>query len=282
MRFAALLLLAVPLWGSPEEAAVRYLAREVPSWHAENGCFSCHNNGDGARALYRARRAGLPVPEDALRDTTGWLARPADWDRDAEAFGGRTLARVQYAAALAESGAGGMREATAILAAAQDASGAWLVTPDGTIGAPATYGNPLATLLASNVLRQAGEHAAAVEKATAWLEGAPSRATVDHAARVLALNRGTGELAAAANADGGWGPYAGLPSEPFDTAIALIALARHKPSAAHVQAGRAYLIRTQLESGGWPETTRPAGAQSYAQHISTAAWGLIALIETAP
>src|SRR5262249_25750881 len=34
-----------------EERAVAYLVREVPLWSQENHCFSCHNNGDGARAL---------------------------------------------------------------------------------------------------------------------------------------------------------------------------------------------------------------------------------------
>ncbi|MEX0713581.1 MAG: hypothetical protein WD278_14585 [Pirellulales bacterium] len=37
----------------------------------------------------------------------------------------------------------------------------------------------------------------------------------------------------------------------------------------------------QLEDGSWPETTRPAGGQSYAQRISTTAWATIALLATA-
>jgi hypothetical protein len=46
--------------------------------------------------------------------------------------------------------------------------------------------------------------------------------------------------------------------------------------------GRAYLIETQLPSGGWPETTRPPGAQSYAQHISTSGWATLALLGSRP
>ena len=34
--------------------AVKYLAHEVPRWRAEEGCYSCHNNGDAARALMAA------------------------------------------------------------------------------------------------------------------------------------------------------------------------------------------------------------------------------------
>ena len=36
--------------GSPEAKALTFLAREVPAWKQHNGCFSCHNNGDAARA----------------------------------------------------------------------------------------------------------------------------------------------------------------------------------------------------------------------------------------
>jgi hypothetical protein len=84
-------------------------------------------------------------------------------------------------------------------------------------------------------------------------------------------------------ADGGWGPHPHTPPEPFDTAIAVLALqtaAGQADVAARIGRGRAYLIRTQLDTGGWPETTRPAGGHSYAQHISTSGWAARALIET--
>ncbi len=61
---------------SAEQRAIDYLAREVPRWSKENHCFSCHNNGDAARALYVARRLGYRVPGEALADTTAWLLRP--------------------------------------------------------------------------------------------------------------------------------------------------------------------------------------------------------------
>ncbi|MEP7271259.1 MAG: hypothetical protein ABI882_07120 [Acidobacteriota bacterium] len=41
-----------------ESKAVAFLVREVPAWSKGNGCFSCHNNGDGARALYTASLKG--------------------------------------------------------------------------------------------------------------------------------------------------------------------------------------------------------------------------------
>ncbi len=65
-----------------ERKAVSYLAAEVPRWARENHCYSCHNNGDAARALLRAKAAGLDFDESATRDTLDWLSRPQDWDRN--------------------------------------------------------------------------------------------------------------------------------------------------------------------------------------------------------
>src|SRR5712692_2870181 len=77
-----LLFLATPSPAAPEDRAIAYLSREVPAWSKEHKCFSCHNNGDAARALYTAARLGLKVPKEALDDTTRWLAKPEEWDKN--------------------------------------------------------------------------------------------------------------------------------------------------------------------------------------------------------
>ena len=61
--------------GAPEQRAIEFLLREVPAWPAENQCFSCHNNGYAARALFAATRAGHSVPPESIRVTLEWLAR---------------------------------------------------------------------------------------------------------------------------------------------------------------------------------------------------------------
>ena len=287
---------------SPEERAVEYLAREVPRWATENGCYSCHNNGDGARALFVSSRNGFRVPAESLRDTVLYLAQPGEWDRNKgvrpEA---KTLVRIQFAAALAEASRAGnpiapdaLKQAAALVAESQREDGSWASAAAGLTGAPGTYGDPLATWLAVCVLESSGNYEAAVANARRWARAASAKATPDAAALVLMLSasKDAKDVAKATTAlehltrsqarDGGWGPFPGTPTEVFDTAVAVIAL-KASGSATYREAidrGRRYLITSQVSDGGWVETTRPSGAQSYAQRISTSAWALLALVES--
>src|ERR1700759_4880519 len=93
-------------------AAVDFLGGEVPRWEPENHCLSCHNNGDGARALLLAKSRGYILPPDALTDTLEWLRKPAAGD-DAHSnpgFSDPKLARIQFSATLAEAVRGGATE----------------------------------------------------------------------------------------------------------------------------------------------------------------------------
>jgi hypothetical protein len=310
-----------------ERRAVAYLSREVPQWPQRNQCFSCHNNGDAARALYTARARSFAVPDEALAETTDWLLRPAAWNeaKGNPGFSDLKLARIQFAGALAEAvRAGAIREQDALAAAAdglladQERDGSWDVDVPGVIGSPATYGDALGTYMARRTLQTAGaldtsaaaRFGEAMARADGWFLTAKSAATVDVAAVALglgdrvaeapadsgdALNAARGKLAetlarlvASPGSDGGWGPYPKSPSEVFDTAVALLALRAGRDAgvgdaqatARVVERGRAYLIGAQLPGGGWPGTTRPSGFQSYAQHISTSGWAVLALLET--
>ena len=83
--------------------------------------------------------------------------------------------------------------------------------------------------------------------------------------------------------DGGWGPYPDSPPEVFDTAVALLALAelRREPGVDDlIRRGRIFLIAEQNPDGSWPATTRPSGADSYAQRLSTTGWATLALLAT--
>ena len=85
--------------------------------------------------------------------------------------------------------------------------------------------------------------------------------------------------------EGGWGPFVKAPPEPFDTALVLLTLASCAGDA-EVEAwrtkGRAFLVSQQQEDGSWVETTRPPGAESYAQRLSTTGWATLALLATPP
>jgi hypothetical protein len=292
---------------TPEGRAIAFLAREVPRWRAEHHCASCHNNGDAARALYAAIKGGEALPPAALADTNGWLARPEGWDRNGGEgpFSDKRLARVQFAAALVaavESGQvrdrGPLVRAARRLAEDQAGDGSWTIDDDaGSVGTPATYGRPLATFMARETLRAADPDLfrPRIARADRWLRGLEPSAVVDAAAVVLAAGasddpaweaprrRALDLLRRGQSPEGGWGPFVNAPPEPFDTAVAVLALARvaDRPGLAdRLRRGRAFLVAGQADDGSWPETTRPAGGESYAQRLSTTGWATLALLAT--
>ncbi len=293
--------------GAPEDRALAYLAREVPRWSAEHKCYSCHNNGDGARALYLGARLGKPIPPAALADTSRWLARPDGWDHNGGEgpLNDRKLARLQFTATLAAAvEAGLIREreplakAAAAVANAQEKDGSWLVVEDGTLGGATTHGNVLATTLARRSLLRADaqKYAKEIERADAWLRQLEVKSVLDAAAVLLALETANDEdavtqrrrclalLRKGESREGGWGPYVSSASEVFDTALVVLALVS-QPQTEEIRAmsrrGRAFLIAAQQPDGSWEETTRPGGRKSYSQRLSTTGWATMALLATA-
>lgn len=279
--------------------AARFLEREVRRWRPENGCHSCHNNGDAARALYRMA-ALRGDRRDPIPATTRWLQQPSGWKHNGGEgpFADERLARLQFAAALREAETAGVvqrRLAAAAdeIAADQLPSGAW--QEGGSIGSPITWGAVLATHFACEVLRSADpiRYRGRLHAAERWLAQQRPRTVLDAAAKLLALGARRPDreeakpclamLARGQAPDGGWGPYVDAPSEAFDTALALLALRPYRDEAglAHrMLRGRGFLLATQGADGGWPETTRPAGHTSYAHRISTTAWALQGLLAT--
>ena len=279
----------------PERRAVAFLSREVPAWSKDNQCYSCHNNGDGARALYEAAKLGWDVPSLALADTSAWLANPAAWDKNKgdPGFSDKRLANLQFAASLAAAVRAGqvtsrlaLQTAARRLAADQGTNGAWEIDPQSVAGSPATYGSVLATYMAVRVLNEAGSEGDATRKAEQWL-ATRNPANVLETATLLLASPGRrdyiSKLREAQTGDGGWGPFPDAPPEIFDTAIALLALARLGDTdglASLIQQGRSFLIANQNADGSWPATTRPRGGESYAQQFSTTAWATLALLHT--
>jgi hypothetical protein len=289
-----------------EASAVRFLTREVPAWSRNNGCFSCHNNGDGARALYAAVRKGYRVPARILTDTTDWVSQPDRWEHNKgdPGFSDLRLANIQFAASLLAALDAGhatdrepLQEAARKVCADQGPDGAWHIEPRNVVGSPATYGTTLATCMALKTIKQAGAAGTgdAIRKAEDWLRQVRPNNVLTAATLLLVAADDSGKsansrregclamLRSGQSRDGGWGPFVDSPAEPFDTAIALLSLKdlRFVPGVDEmIRRGRRFLTTRQNPDGGWPATTRPPGGTSYAQRVSTTAWATLALLAT--
>src|SRR5262245_45633737 len=67
---------------TPEDKAIQFLAVEVPKWHEEQKCYSCHNNGDAVRALLMATQMGRLADRAPIADTLAFLSKPETWDKN--------------------------------------------------------------------------------------------------------------------------------------------------------------------------------------------------------
>jgi hypothetical protein len=293
-----------PAAPNPEDLALAFLCREVPRWSRENHCFSCHNNGDAARALYAGDRIGLAISRQAIADTTVWLTQPDRWEHNGGdgPFSDKRLARLQFSLALtAARRAGHVKDLQVVVRAAgrlsqdQAADGSWPLEGENEPGSPTAYGQFLATYLAREVLSSAdpARFKPAIDRASRWLLDHNVSTVSDAAvmlmataplssARAAALGERSVSLLRKAQSDeGGWGPFVTSPPEAFDTALVLIALARAGDPVEQrdlIARGRSFLIAQQQPDGSWIETTRPRGGESYAQRVSTTGWAALALL----
>jgi hypothetical protein len=303
MILMAVLLLLTFQARTPEQRAVDYVATEVPRWPVENNCFSCHNNGDGARALLLAHRMKQPLPPQVLEKTADWLQKPDEWGKSGTTgLGDEKLARIQFGAALVDAVDVGVvankmlvTRAADLLLPHQETDGSWQVDAQSASPSAVTYGPVLATFMARRTLERAGDERflEPIARADKWLLQADIRTTVNAAAVVLAFEnrkdpafkarqeQALAGLSDAQNTDGGWGAYPKTPSEPFETAMALLALSvSERPEAERIVRGRAFLVAVQLEDGGWPAERQSATGGTYARHMSTSAWATQALLAT--
>jgi hypothetical protein len=291
---------------------VNYLKVEVPKWKAEHPCYSCHNNGDATRALLVASAKGYDIGT-SLDDTLVFLKQPAQWNQNKapSGFDDKTLARVQFASALAVAERHGKAASTDLEAAAkllvadQQADGSWQLDQSQSLGSPATYGTILATWSARTSLIASGmqpDHFTIVQ-ADKWIRGLTVENVLDASATVLALDLSSDVMAenlrrnclsiirTGQSPAGGWGPYVTAAPQVFDTALAVLALSslaveprlarstyRPEELKEAIANGKKYLVSQQRPDGSWPETTRPANQESYAQRISTTGWAMLALL----
>jgi hypothetical protein len=291
---------------------VDYLKVEVPKWKQEHPCYSCHNNGDATRALLVAGAKGYDIGT-SLDETLTFLKQPSQWDQNKapSGFDDKQLARIQFASALAVAERYGKAASTDLEAAAkllvfdQKPDGSWQLDNSQSLGSPATYGTILATWSARRSLIASGMQPDnfTIVQADRWIRGVTPENVLDASATILALELSSDVMAENLRRNclsilregqspaGGWGPYVTAAPQVFDTALAVLALSlleaepRLARSAYRVEElkeaianGKKYIVSQQRPDGSWPETTRPANQESYAQQISTSAWALLALL----
>jgi hypothetical protein len=300
----------------PSRAAVvkgiDYLKVEVPKWKAEHPCYSCHNNGDATRALLVAASKGYDIGT-SLDDTLAFLKQPAKWDQNKapSGFDDKTLAKIQFASALAVAERHGkaastdLEAAAKLLVAEQQADGSWQLDDSQSIGSPATYGPLIATWSARSTLIASGMQPDnfTIVQIDKWVRGLAPENVLDASATVLALDLASDVMAenlrrnclsilrSGQAPNGGWGPYVTAAPQVFDTALAVLALttleveprlarSAYRPEELKeaIASGKKFIVSQQRPDGSWPETTRPANQESYAQRISTTAWAMLALL----
>jgi hypothetical protein len=292
---------------------VEYLKVEVPKWKAGHPCYSCHNNGDATRALLVAGSKGYDIGT-ALDDTLAFLKQPAQWDQNKARNGSdddKTLAKIQFASALAVAERHGKAASTDLEAAAkllvadQQADGSWKLDSSQSLGSPATYGDLIATWSARTTLIASGMQPDnfTIVQTDKWIRGLAPENVLDASATILALEL-SGDVMAenlrrnclsilrtGQSPEGGWGPYVTAAPQVFDTALAVLALSalEAEPRLARsayrpeqlkeaIANGKKFIVSQQKADGSWPETTRPANQESYAQRISTTGWAMLALL----
>lgn len=291
---------------------VDYLKVEVPKWKAEHPCYSCHNNGDATRALLVAAAKGYDIGA-SLDDTLAFLKQPSTWDQNKApaGFDDKALARVQFSSALAVAERHGKAAATDLDAAAkllvndQKPDGSWELDQSQSLGSPATYGTIIATWSARSTLISSGMQPDnfTIVQADRWIRGLAPENVLDASGTILALELSSDVMAENLRRNclsilrngqspaGGWGPYVTAAPQVFDTALAVLALSaleveprlarsayRAEELKEAIANGKKYLVSQQKPDGSWPETTRPANQESYAQRISTTGWAMLALL----
>lgn len=298
------------------ERALPLIQRAAAGYVRQRGCFSCHHQAMSVLALTAARRRGYGVPEAALREqvthTETFLRGNRDNYRQGKGQGGQ-VTTAGYGLWTLDAGGWQPDDTTAAIAeyllrreADRDH---WTAVST----RPPSEASPFTdTYVALRGLRRYGTAEqrpridARVEKALAWLRGAPARENEDRVFRLRALQAAGADAAAVQSAaaelvgaqrpDGGWSQLDGRESDAYATGTALAALreagglATDDPSYGR---GVSYLVRSQLPDGSWLVTSRSLPFQPYFESgfphskdqwisMSASCWAVVALAEAVP
>ncbi len=297
------------------ERSLPLLQRADGTFLRKSGCVSCHHNSLTAMTVSAARKAGIPVDEQAARNSRQGIGAEIEvWrERTLQGMGipGDSnsvnwlltgLAAEQYPPDLATDAL------ARYLKNDQLPDGQWrLLGNRPPLGSSAIQTTALALRALQTYAPRArrSEYEKAVWRAADWLRMARPRTTADRAFQVLgfawagdntdSLQKAARELLAEQRADGGWGQLSSMTSDAYATGQALAALSESGAVPVTDPAykrGVEYLLSTQLEDGSWYVRSRSIPFQPYFesgfphghdQWISAAAtsWATMALIPAA-
>ncbi|HYM23595.1 MAG TPA: ankyrin repeat domain-containing protein, partial [Vicinamibacterales bacterium] len=236
---------------SPAPSARAAVERSLPllqqadvTFLKKSGCVSCHHNTLTAMAVALSRGAGVRVDEDIAQDQAEAIGRYLETWRERALVGYSvageqdTLSAILLGLAAEDYAATDATDAMArVLLATQMSDGHWPITAH----RPPIESNDVEVTAASmralqvyapRYAKASGD--AAVKRAAAWLRRAQPAVTEERAFQLLGLgwsHAGSAPIQSAARAlvasqrpDGGWAQLPSLPSDPYATGEALVAL----------------------------------------------------------
>jgi squalene-hopene/tetraprenyl-beta-curcumene cyclase len=295
------------------ERSVPIIEREGAAWMAARACVSCHHTAFMVWSLRAAKRSGVSIDDDKLRDWTDWagdyrhlMAPPTDGkevDR-AAAVGGQsdTLAQLvlsQSASLTSVQRPTWAAEYVADLVKLQQADGSWKSggqLPSQKRSKRETQ--EVSTMWALLATAQTGEEkgaAADVAKAVQWLgEETAGKSTEWWAVRAVLERRlehsqraenYRGELLKRQHSDGGWGWLCDEQSDALATGMALFSLSGDETPDARkaIAEARMFLTRTQAVDGSWAVRGTKESAKDRVTPTATfwgTCWAVIGLSES--
>lgn len=298
------------------DRAVPLLAEAAQGHIDQKTCFACHNQAYPVAGFVAARGKGVRLDPDLIPNqiehVRAFLKENDALFRAGRGTGGQVDTAGSALFTLARAGASPDADTDAVVEylLQKDADrGYWRTSSDRPPSEASTF---TATYLAVvGLTTWAGpEHVGRVEPrlraAKRWLLATPAKDTEDRVFKLWGLHAiGTSpasikevaaDLLVIQRPDGGWGQLPTMPSDPYATATALVAL--HEAgglvtTSSEYQRGVAFLLRTQRPDGSWYIKSRSKPFQPYYesgfphgkdQFISAAAsgWAVAALAYALP
>jgi ankyrin repeat protein len=299
------------------------MQRADEGFSSKSGCVSCHSESLAATAMGMARARGFRVDETSAQKQRKFNLDTLQHQRDLlhQGYGGAgPVIDVFDAHILAYMLIGFHAEgypadldtdaAVMYIKGRQMPDGSWPYPPADTrpplcsdhIGQTALDLRAL-QLYAPKAYK--AEYERSVGLASAWLAKVDAKTTEDQLGKLLglawagrdpeAIAKAKRELLALQRADGGWADLPSMPSNPYATGKALVALEAAGLAVSDASYGRGteFLLKNQMADGSWYVRTRALGFQPYFetgfphgvnQSISAAAtgWATMALILASP